>query len=56
MSADEIFRWNVRTLNWFDKFKISKLKPLRYISYDEVLAFINNAVKDISVIMVSERL
>lgn len=56
LRTDEIYRWNVRTLNWFDEFDTSKLKPLRYISYDEVIKFINNTVKDISIILDSESL
>lgn len=55
LSKDEIFRWNLRTLNWYDNFT-SHLNERRYISHDEVTEFCKDTGKQIRELFETEGL
>ncbi|MDF2543731.1 MAG: hypothetical protein K0S47_3449 [Herbinix sp.] len=56
LSTDEINAWNNRTLHWFDHGVSLHKNPIRYISVEDLLEFIQNANKTIKRVLETEGL
>ncbi len=56
LTSDEINAWNKRTLHWYDSGASHHRNPVKYITIEEILEFIQAAGKDIKNILSSNGL
>ncbi|MDD2269161.1 MAG: zinc dependent phospholipase C family protein [Eubacteriales bacterium] len=48
VSSDEIAAWNERTLHWYDGKESQHKNPIKYITFDELINFMQSAAIEIS--------
>jgi hypothetical protein len=47
VTSSEIDAWNIRTLNWYNSGQSQHKNPIKYITLDELMRFIDDSSNDI---------